>query len=380
MLAAVYHGRRDVRIENVPEPSALRPLDVRLKVTRASLCGTDAHEFVHGPAAVPLHSRHPASGHVGPTIIGHEFVGEIEEVGAGVELLVPGQRVVPGAGMWCGECRWCQAGRPNLCDRYFTFGLNANGGMTERVDIPSLMCKPVPDDCSDDAAAMAQPLAVALHAVKRARPASGDVVVLIGVGGIGFFVLAGLVARGAHIVVLDVDRDRLAGARAFGAAHAFDARDPDLLGRLDDALGGAPVDTVVEASGAAESPALAQRLVTRGGLLLMIGFQEMPREVDLADLTIREVEIRTTNGHICDEDLPEAIEMLATNDLSAGAVDRIVPLEAVVEEGLVPFAAGTLHGKVLAETPFGTTRRAAAPRDGVSIAQAETPLGSARQP
>src|ERR1700730_2636202 len=126
MLAAVYHGQRDVRVEERPDPGPIGAHDVRLKVIRAGLCGTDAGEFAYGPVMVPLSARHPGSGHLGPTIIGHEFVGEIEEGGAGVEAFVPGQRVVPGAGMWCGACRWCRAGRPNLCAQYFTLGLNAD--------------------------------------------------------------------------------------------------------------------------------------------------------------------------------------------------------------------------------------------------------------
>jgi (R,R)-butanediol dehydrogenase / meso-butanediol dehydrogenase / diacetyl reductase len=354
MRAAVYHGQRDVRVEDVPAPEPPGPDEVRLRVVRGALCGTDASEFAYGPFMVPLGARHPASGHQGPTIIGHEFVGEIEEVGSAVEGLALGERVVPGAGRWCGTCKWCLAGRPNLCASYYTLGLNANGGMTELINVPALMCRPVPDACGDDAAAMAQPLAVALHAVNRARVSSGDIVVLIGVGGIGLFVLAGLVARGAHIVALDIEEERLASARRFGAAHALDARRDDLAEMIDELLGGAPIDVVVEASGAPPSPALAQRLVARGGRILLVGLQKAPREMDLADLVLREVEILTTVAHICDHDLPEAIELLTTTDLSDGALDRVITLEAIVDEGLIPLAEGAVGGKVLV-TPDGRT-------------------------
>ena len=353
MLAAVYHGRRDVRVESVPEPGPPGPHEVRLRVLRGALCGTDAGEYAYGPIMVPLTWRHPASGHEGPTIIGHEFVGAVEEVGSGVGTLRPGDRVVPGAGMWCGACAWCRAGRTNLCADYYTLGLNAHGGLAEQVNVPARMCRPVPDACGDDAAAMAQPLAVALHAVDRARVASGDVAVLIGVGGIGRFTLAGLVARGAHVVALDIDDDRLADARRAGAAHAFDARRDDLDACLHEALGGEPVDVVVEASGAPDSPALAQRLVARGGRVLLVGLQKAPRPVDLADLVLREIEVQTTVAHVCDADLPEAIGLLTETDLAADALDRIVPLEAVVAEGLEPLADGRVGGKVLVATVDG---------------------------
>lgn len=347
MRAAVYHGTRDVRIESIAEPGAPGPREVQLRVVRAGLCGTDAGEYKYGPIMVPLTWRHPASGHEGPLVLGHEFVGTIEAVGSAVEDLRLGDRVVPGAGMWCGECHWCQAGRTNLCERYYTLGLTAHGGLTERVNVPAVMCRLVPEACGDDAASMAQPLAVALHAVNRARVASGDAVVLIGVGGIGYFTLAGLVARGARVVALDIDDERLADARRCGATHAFDARADDVEERVREAFGGEPVDVVAEASGAAGSPALAQRLVGAGGRMLLVGLQKSPRELDLYDLVLREVEVQTTVAHVCDTDIPEALDLLAETGLAAASIDRVVPLEAVVSDGLEPLADGEVSGKVL---------------------------------
>jgi (R,R)-butanediol dehydrogenase/meso-butanediol dehydrogenase/diacetyl reductase len=350
MRAAVYHGNRDVRVESIAEPGAPGPDDVQLRVLRAGLCGTDAGEYKYGPSMVPLTRRHPGSGHQGPTVLGHEFVGTVEAAGSAVADLRVGDRVVPGAGMWCGECPWCRSGRTNLCSQYYTLGLSAHGGLAELVNVPSIMCRPVPDECGNDAASMAQPLAVALHAVNRARVTSGDAVVLIGVGGIGFFTLAGLVARGAHVVALDIDEDRLADARRFGAIEAFDARAADLEEQVREAFDGAPVDVVAEASGAPGSPALAQRLVAPGGRMLIVGLQEAPRELDLYDLVLREIEVQTTVAHVCDTDIPEALELLTQTGLAAAALDRIVPLDAVVSEGLEPLAEGRVSGKVLVAT------------------------------
>jgi (R,R)-butanediol dehydrogenase/meso-butanediol dehydrogenase/diacetyl reductase len=347
MRAAVYHGTRDVRVESIAEPGPPAPHEVQLRVLRAGLCGTDAGEYKHGPIMVPLTWRHPASGHQGPLVLGHEFVGAVEAIGSAVDGLRVGDRVVPGAGMWCGECHWCRAGRTNLCARYYTLGLTAHGGLTERVNVPALMCRLVPSGCGDDAASMAQPLAVALHAVNRARVRSGDAVVLIGVGGVGFFTLAGLVARGARVVALDIDDERLADARRCGAAHAFDARADDVEERVRAAFDGEPVAVVAEASGAPGSPSLAQRLVGAGGRMLLVGLQKSPRALDLYDLVLREVEVQTTVAHVCDTDIPEALELLAETELALAALDRIVPLEAVVSDGLEPLADGRVSGKVL---------------------------------
>ncbi|HEY8583989.1 MAG TPA: alcohol dehydrogenase catalytic domain-containing protein, partial [Capillimicrobium sp.] len=115
MRAAVYHGPRDVRVEQRDEPTgAPAEHSVRLRVLRVALCGTDAGEYASGPHMVPLHRPHPGSGHRGPVVLGHEIVGEVEAVGSAVETVQPGDRVVPGAGMWCGRCAWCEAGRTNL--------------------------------------------------------------------------------------------------------------------------------------------------------------------------------------------------------------------------------------------------------------------------
>jgi (R,R)-butanediol dehydrogenase / meso-butanediol dehydrogenase / diacetyl reductase len=347
MKAAVYHGPRDVRIEDVAEPGAPSPDGVLLEILRVALCGTDAGEYAHGPVMVPLHRRHAGSGHLGPTVLGHEIVGRVTAVGAAVEGVAVGDRVVPGAGMWCGACAWCRAGRTNLCERYYTLGLNADGGLTERLVVPAKMCRAVPDGCADDAAAMAQPLAVALHAVRRGRIAPDEGVVLIGVGGIGTFALPALVARGACVVALDVDAGKLRAAERLGAHATLHAAEPDLPERIAVALGGRPVDAVVETSGAPASPALAQRLVRRGGRIVLVGMQPEPRALDLTDLVLREIEIVTSVAHVCGDDLPEALELLTSGPLAAEALGRVIPLESVVEDGLEPLVRGDAGGKVV---------------------------------
>src|ERR1700760_312315 len=98
MRAAVYHGAGDVRIEAVAGPGAPAPGRVLIAPSMAAICGTDASEYAHGPHMIPLHERHPGSGHVGPLVLGHEFVGRVEAVGDGVESVAGGDRVVSGAG------------------------------------------------------------------------------------------------------------------------------------------------------------------------------------------------------------------------------------------------------------------------------------------
>ena len=263
MKAAVYHGRRDVRIETVPDPGEPGPREALLQVSRAAICGTDASEYEHGPLMIPLRRRHPGSGHQGPLILGHEFVGRVVAVGPEVGEVRVGQRVVPGAGMWCGACEWCQAGRPNLCARYYTLGLQASGGLAQVARVPVRMCRPVPDACPDDAATLAQPLAVAIHALRRSVAERGQAIVLIGIGGIGAFILAAATAQGhAPIIAVDIDDERLTTARTLGATHMVNAAVSDPVAVIHDLTDqdGAPL--VIEASGAPSAPATARVTVS----------------------------------------------------------------------------------------------------------------------
>src|SRR4051794_31127364 len=115
MRAAVLYAPGDLRVEERPEPIC-GPGTVVLAVRYNGLCGTDVTEYTKGPMLTPLRTTHPGSGHVGPTILGHEFVGEVVEAGAGAQRWL-GRRVASGAGVSCGACALCRRGRTNLCDR-----------------------------------------------------------------------------------------------------------------------------------------------------------------------------------------------------------------------------------------------------------------------
>src|SRR5438876_11408774 len=131
-----------------------------------------------------------------------------------------GQRVVPGAGWWCGQCPRCKEGRINICENYYLYGIHAHGGLAEFATFPAQMCMLVPAECSDETAAMAQPCAVALHALARGRIASDQTVALFGVGSIGNLLLAALQAQaagGQRGIAIDAEQGRLAAAKRLGA-------------------------------------------------------------------------------------------------------------------------------------------------------------------
>jgi (R,R)-butanediol dehydrogenase / meso-butanediol dehydrogenase / diacetyl reductase len=355
MRAAVYHGPGDVRIEAVPDPPQPRPGDVLVDVLRAAICGTDSTEYVSGPKLIPVNEPHPGSGHVGPVVLGHEFVGRVRAVGDAVDGFAVGDRIVSGAGVSCGECDWCRAGRTNLCARYYTLGFHIDGGLAEAVRTPAHICVPVPDVCSDEAAAMAQPLAVALHALNRgglrsARQAGMGWLVVIGVGGIGAFVVGGAVARSIRgVIAIDVDPQRLETARVLGADHLVNAEETDAAAAVRDVTGGEGAHVVIEASGAPGSPDKAIKMARRGGRVVIVGLQGNPAPVDLFDLAFREIEMTSALAHVCAEDLPEALEILATTAFADIVLDRVIPLDRLVPDGLMPLAEGRARGKIVVD-------------------------------
>jgi threonine dehydrogenase-like Zn-dependent dehydrogenase len=283
-------------------------------------------------------------------VLGHEFVGEVIGVGADVTGFDVGDRVVTGAGVWCGDCDWCRDGRYNLCESYFSVGLHVDGGLAEFTTVPAFTCVPVPEGCGDDNAAMGQPLAIALHGLRRAAAKPGETVVVLGVGGIGAFVLAAAASLGlAPVIAIDVSEEKLASARTI-APHVTTVLASDRTAQeISELTGGAGAHLVIEASGAPSSPGLALEMARRGGRILLLGLQTAPRELDLHEMVIREVDIVTSVAHICPQDLPEALEMLTERDLASILVDHVTPLDRLVEDGLMPLLEGRARGKILVQ-------------------------------
>jgi (R,R)-butanediol dehydrogenase/meso-butanediol dehydrogenase/diacetyl reductase len=359
MKAAVYYGAGDVRIEDVREPGPPGPEEVVLQVKMGSLCGTDASQY-KAATMVPLKSPHRSSGHAGPVILGHEVVGVVVARGSGVTHLEIGQRVVPGAGWWCGVCPRCQEGRINICEHYYLYGIHANGGLAEFAVFPAQMCMPVPAGCADEAAAIAQPCAVALHALARGNVAAAGTIALFGVGSIGSLLLATLQAQaagGQNVIVIDVEPGRLAVAKKLGATTQINARLSDPVVAIDELTGGRGVDVAIDATGVPGTIAQALIAVRRGGCLLQIGIPVTPVSLVLDTTVMQEKEIITANGQVCTVDLPHALKLLSTTDLAQSIGYRVIGLDRLVEEGLVPLVEHRATAKVVVGLSYGKTQR-----------------------
>jgi (R,R)-butanediol dehydrogenase/meso-butanediol dehydrogenase/diacetyl reductase len=240
-------------------------------------------------------------------------------------------------------------GRTNLCAEYRTLGLQVDGGLADYVVSPAAICRVVPDACDDDAAAMTQPLAVALHALSRVAQAPDESVAIIGVGGIGSFIVAGASHRAAEgrVVAVDIDEGRLATASTLGATETANAAGRDLTELLLELSDGVGFDVVIEASGAPHAPASAIASARPGGRVLLVGLHGAARALELTPMIVREVDVVTTVAHVCDTDIPAALELLAETDVATITAGPRISLDALVEEGLRPLAERRASGKVL---------------------------------
>lgn len=347
MLAAVYHGRRDVRVQEWPDAPPPAAQEIQLEVLRASICGTDADEFISGPHLIPLTTPHPASNHVGPLVLGHEMVGRVVAVGAEVTQFTAGDVVVPGSGISCGTCRWCRAGRTNLCSSYYTVGLHVDGGLAERVNVPARISRSA-GSCPPDVAIMAQPLAVALHAVRGTGAERGACIAVIGLGGIGSLVVAACTAQGIETIGVDVSTARLEIARRSGASLLVDASQQDASAAIRRATRGHGADIVIETSGTPKGLETAMNAVSRGGHIRLVGLHRDPSPLNLTRLVLDEIRMSTSKVHICDQDLPEALALLHDHPhIASTSLDAVIELPDIVPAGLMRMATGEAAGKVV---------------------------------
>lgn len=346
MKAGVLYAPHDLRVEDRPMPT-FGDDDVLIQVVYNGLCGTDVSEYSKGAMMVPLSAPHPGSGHVGPTTLGHEFIGQIVDAGSASRGRI-GQLVACGAGISCGSCRWCRAGRTNLCERYYTLGLSTHGGLAEFVAAPASICVPVPEGCSERSAALAQPLAVGIHAVRRASVMPGDAVVVLGAGAIGSFILSALNGHDGEVIALDIDDSRLDVARRLGATQTVRIDPGDGPQQMRDLLP-AGAQVVFETSGVPGGAERALALCARGGVVELVGLSRAPQSLVLADIVLREIDIHTTVAHVCGSDIPESLELLSRFPLADLYPLKVIGLDDVVSEGLDPLSSGQLAAKVLVD-------------------------------
>jgi (R,R)-butanediol dehydrogenase / meso-butanediol dehydrogenase / diacetyl reductase len=273
MLAARLHGNRDLRVEDMPEPGPPPPHQVRVTPVWCGICGTDLHEYAHGPLYTPAENL--------PQVIGHEFSAQVAEVGDGVARLRPGDRVAVLPHVFCGGCHYCVRGRQGLCRDLRLTGVTWPwGGLAEQAMVPAYQAVKLPDEVSFEQGAILEPLATVVHGVERSGLRPGASVLITGGGPIGQLAVLVCAAAGAgSIFVSEPQPSRRGLAGRLGVTAAFDPTDDDVAGEVMERTDGLGADCAIECSGSQPGLDACVAAVRRAGTVAVIAIHLGPRTV-----------------------------------------------------------------------------------------------------
>lgn len=315
MLTAQYTGDRTITVAEL-ETTPPRPGEVQLRVAYTGLCGTDLH-ILHGNMDARVRT---------PLTFGHEMSGTVAALGDGVTGWAIGDAVTVMPLDWDGTCSACLAGNQHICQNLNFIGIDSPGSLQELWNVPADVLVALPAGLRLDHAALVEPVAVAVHDVRRANLQPGQKAVVIGGGPIG--VLIASVARefGGDVVVIELDANRRAQVDALGFA-TLDPRATDQVAWVNEWTGGAGADVVFEVSGAAQAVLGATDLAKVRGTLVVVAIHPVPREINLQRLFWRELSILGARVYQR-TDFEKAVELLADGVIPAELlITRIVPLD-----------------------------------------------------
>lgn len=314
MRALVYHGPATKAWEDVPDPAIQDPTDAIVRIDTTTICGTDLHILKGDVPETP-------SG----TILGHEAVGTIEEVGDGVTEFVAGDRVLVSCISACGRCRFCREGRFGQClgGGGWILGHTINGLQAQYARIPfaNTSLHRIPPSLSDEQVLyLADILPTSFEVgVRAATVAPGDTVAIVGAGPIGLAaVLTARLYTPQQIIVIDLAAGRLDRARQFGADVILDNADGNVAARVRELCDGLGADVAIEAVGVPETFELATELIRPGGRVANIGVHGKPAALHLERLWIRDVTI--TTGLVDTFTTPQLLRLIVGGRLDATAM------------------------------------------------------------
>jgi len=334
MKAVRYYGRRDMRLDDVPEPQPGRG-EVKVEVKFCGICGSDVHGYLEGLALAPIDKPHPQTGRMVPITSGHEFSGVITQLGAGVSGMAVGERVAVRPTMPCYRCHYCRQGKHIQCSILGSVGAVADGAFARYVVVREDCIVPLPSNVTFEAGAYAEPLACAVRAVNRSGLAVGDVVAVVGAGPIGLLTLQTALAAGAGVAyVFETAAHRRSIAAQLGPAAVFDPREPGVARQFAAMTRGLRADVAFECSGTEQGMLLADSLAGRGGTIVSVGVIAEPMQFSFMNLFLREKKIIPSQGYVNSE-FEAAVRLLAAGRIQTDPLltSRRLPLEELLERG-----------------------------------------------
>jgi (R,R)-butanediol dehydrogenase / meso-butanediol dehydrogenase / diacetyl reductase len=317
--AAAYVGDGTIRVEE-RELEAPGPGQVRIDVAFVGICGTDLH-IKHGAmdARVTL-----------PAVIGHEMSGTVAAVGDGVAGWRPGERVTVMPLRWCGSCAACRAKHWHVCQKLVFVGIDAPGALQQSWTVDQELLVRLPDGLPLDHAALAEPLAVAVHDVRRAGLRAGERALVVGGGPIGLLIAAVAAADGADVLVSEPDPFRRRLAASLGL-EALDPQAEDVPAWVEGWTAGTGADLAFEVSGSVAGLRSATHALRVRGRLVVVAIHSLPVPVDLFRVFWRELELRGARVYER-EDFERAVELLAGGAIPAARmISAVEPIARAPE-------------------------------------------------
>jgi L-iditol 2-dehydrogenase len=324
MKAALLYGVKDLKVEDVAMPK-LEPGEVLVKVKAATTCGTDLKIFQRGYVERVIRL---------PTIFGHEWAGDVVEVGEGLAWPKKGMRVRAGNSAPCLHCAMCQKGKFNLCENMIWLW----GAYAEYIKVPARMVfvnmQEIPPKVAYEEAAITEPLACVLHGVDESRLKLGDTVAIVGAGPIGLLHLLTVRRLGAaKVMMIDLVDERLKFAEKLGADVTINGKTGDAVERVRQLTGGYGADVVIEAIGLPATWEQALRLVRKGGTVLEFGGCPPGTEIRVGTEMLHYGEVTVLGAfHATPLHFRKALDLIASGTIDVGPlVTRRMMLEEIVQ-------------------------------------------------
>ena len=347
MKAARWHAAKDIRVEETAIPT---PNDhqVKIEVKFAGICGSDLHEYNHGPQLIPYDKPYLLNGHQGPTTLGHEFSGVIESVGKNVTGYKKGDRVVVEPIFRNPESPFIVKGEYNLSEPLGFVGLTSNGGFAKYVVVEDYMVHKIPDDFTFEQGALVEPAAVAVYAVQQSGLSAGDSVLVSGAGPIGLLCVQAALAFGAtKVFVSDMSEPRLEMAKKVGATQVFKASDKDIPEQIKKATG-IGADIFIDAAGVQASFSTGMASLRNGGTAMLVALFGKPVSHDALDQALRELTIKAIIGYR--SVFPITIDLIHTGKMQVEKlVTKKIALDNIVPEGFEALVNDPSEVKILVE-------------------------------
>ncbi len=318
MKAILYADWERLELVDVPEPKP-KEGEVLIKVGHVGICGSEIECVVQ---------RHPRR--QPPLIMGHEFAGTVVELGDGVTNLQVGQQVAVNPIIGCWKCRWCQQGRPNLCERRKLLSMQLPGAFAEFVVAPAENCHPLPEGVTTREGAITEPVANAVHALRLAQTVLPERVIVFGAGPIGLVCAQVARAFGAtFIAIVEVVPQRIEIAKNFADA-VINPQTEDVLAKAKELTKGLGFDLALDAVGRSITRRLAVESVHPMGIVMWVGLHEDETTVPGMQIIYGEKTVKGSSAYT-DADFATALKLIASGKVEVKSWVHEFPLEQGVE-------------------------------------------------